>query len=58
MLKTNQIKKELDNLVEKIKKRVKKHINNNNVTWTKEALLRLIYIKKKRGKTKVSQGKW
>ena len=39
MLKTNQITKKLDNLLEKIKERVKKHINNDNVTWTKKALL-------------------
>ncbi len=44
---TNQMRKELDNLAEKIRERVKKHINNNNVTWTREALLRLIYIEKK-----------
>ena len=44
-LKTNQMRKEFDNLVEKIRERVKKYINNNNVTWTREALLRLIHIK-------------
>ncbi len=29
---TNQMRKELDNLAEKIRERVKKHINNDNVT--------------------------
>ena len=38
---------ELDNLAEKIKERMKKHINNDNVTYTRETLLRLIYIEKK-----------
>ncbi len=51
------MRKELDNLVEKIKERVIKHINNNNVTRTRIALLRLIHIKKKCGIMKVSQGK-
>lgn len=40
------MKKKLDNLAEKIKKKMKKYINSDNVTWTREALLRLIYIKK------------
>lgn len=31
----------------KIGKRVKKYINGNNVTWIRETLLRLIFIKKK-----------
>ncbi len=43
---TNQMRKELDNLAEKIRERVKKHINDDDVTWTREALLRLIYIEK------------
>ncbi len=43
---TNQMRKELDNLAEKIRERVKKHINNDDVTWTREALLRLIHIEK------------
>lgn len=30
MLETNQIREELDNLVEKIRKKVEKHIKNNN----------------------------
>ena len=46
-LRTNQIKKELDNLIEKIKERVKKHIKNDNMTWTREALLKLIHIEKR-----------
>ena len=41
------MRKELDNLAKKIKERVKKHTNKNNMIWTKEALLRLIYIEKK-----------
>ncbi len=45
-LKTNQMRKELDNLTEKIRERVKKHIYNDDMTWTREALLRLIHIKK------------
>lgn len=32
MLKTNQMRKKFDNLVEKIRKRVKKYIKNNKVT--------------------------
>lgn len=47
MLKTNHMKKKLDNLVEKIQKRVKKYIKNYNITQTKEALLRLIHIEKR-----------
>lgn len=46
-LETNPMRKELDNLVEKIKKKVKKHINSNDMTWTREVLLRLIHIKKR-----------
>ncbi len=46
-LETNEMRKELDNLTEKRRKRVKKHINNDDMTWTKEALLRLIHIKKR-----------
>ncbi len=46
ILKTNQMRKKLDNLAKKIRERVEKHKNNSNVTWTKKALLRLIYIKK------------
>ncbi len=41
------MRKELDNLAKKIRERVKKHISNNDVTWTKETLLRLIHIKKR-----------
>lgn len=38
---------------EKNKKKVKKDIDNNDITWTREALLKLIYIEKKKcGKTK------
>ncbi len=40
------MRKELDNLAEKIRERVKKHINNDDVIWTREALLRLIHIEK------------
>lgn len=47
MLETNQMRKEFDNLVEKIRKRVKKHIKNNNMTWTRKALLRLIHIEQR-----------
>lgn len=47
MLETNQMRKKFDNLVEKIRKRVKKHIKNNDVTWTKEALLKLIHIEQR-----------
>ena len=47
MLGTNQIRKELNNLAKKIRKRVKKHININNVTWIRKFLLKLIYIEKK-----------
>ncbi len=36
---TNQMRKESDYLAEKIRERVKKHINNNNVTLIREALL-------------------
>ncbi len=43
---THQIRKKLDNLAEKIREWVKKHINNDDVTWTREALLRLIHIEK------------
>ncbi len=43
-LETNQMRKELDNLAEKIRERVKKHINNDNVIWARKALLRLIHI--------------
>ena len=32
MLETSQMRKKLDNLAKKTRKRVKKHINNNNVT--------------------------
>ncbi len=31
ILETNQMRKKLDNLAKKIKKRVKKHINNDDV---------------------------
>lgn len=41
------MKKKLDNYVEKISKKVEKDINNNDMTWTKEALLKLIYIEKR-----------
>lgn len=47
ILETNQIKKKFDNPVEKIKKKIEKYINNNNVTWIRGVLLRLIYIEKK-----------
>lgn len=40
------MRKELNNLAEKIRKRVEKYINSNDMTWTREALLRLIHIKK------------
>ncbi len=40
------MRKKLENLAKKIKKMIKKHINSNNVTWTRETLLKLIYIKK------------
>lgn len=41
------MRKKLDNLVKKIKNSVKKYINSNNVIWTKEAMLKLIYIEKR-----------
>ncbi len=41
------MRKEFDNLAEKIREKVKKHINNDNVTWTREALLRLIHIERR-----------
>lgn len=41
------MRKKLNNLAEKIREKVKKYINNNNMTWTRETLLRLIYIKKR-----------
>lgn len=44
MLETNQIRKKLDNLSEKIWKRVENHIKKDDMTQTREALLRLIYI--------------
>ena len=47
MLRTNQIKKKLDNFTKKIKKKVEKYINSNNMIWIKEILLKLIYIEKK-----------
>lgn len=54
-LKTNQIRKEFDNLVKKIQKRVEKYIKKDNMTWIKEAFLKLIHIKKKKhGKRKSS----
>ncbi len=43
---TNQMRKEFDNLAEKIREKGKKHINNDDVTSTREALLRLIHIEK------------
>lgn len=46
-LRTNQMMKELDNLAEKIRNNLKKYMKNNNGTWTKEALLKLIYIEKR-----------
>ena len=46
-LETNEMRKELNNLVEKIRKRVKKYISNNNMTWTRKTLLKLIDIEKK-----------
>ena len=46
-LKTNQMKKELNNLTEKIKERIKKYINNDDVTYTREVLLKLICIEKR-----------
>ena len=46
-LETNQMRKEFNNLTKKIKERIEKYINKYNLTWTRIALLRLIYIKKK-----------
>ena len=55
------MRKKLDNLVEKIKEKMKKHIKNNDVTWTKEILLKLIYIEKRnmaRQKSVKKSGNW
>lgn len=47
MLETNQMRNKLDNLAKEIKKRVKKHINNDDMIQIREAVLKVIYIKKR-----------
>ena len=46
ILGTNQKRKKLNILAEKIKLRVQKYIKSNDIMWTQEALLRLIHIEK------------
>ena len=51
------MRKKLDNLAKKIKKKVEKHINNNNIIQTREITKANLYGKKKYRKIEVSQKK-
>lgn len=41
------MRKELNNFIKKIQKKIKKYRKNDNIPWTRKAFLRLIYFEKR-----------